>query len=55
MEHLTHLLQMIFLSLLIGYTLVALLTFVVITLLDMTYPSWKNLQDSDGKDLFKIP
>ena len=55
MEQLTHLLEMMFLSLLIGYTILALLTFVGIILLDMIYPSWKNLRDSDGKELFKIP
>ena len=55
MEQLIHLLEMIFLSLVIGFFIMASLTFVVITLLDMIYPSWKDLQDSSGKDLFKIP
>jgi hypothetical protein len=53
MEQLIHLLGMIFLSLLIGYAIMASLIFVGIILLDMIYPTWKDLRDSNGKALFK--
>ena len=55
MEQLMFLLMMIFLSLLIGYAIIASLTFVGIILLDMIYPYWRKLRDSNGEDLFKIP
>jgi len=54
MELLMSLLAKIFLSLLIGYALMVLLIFAGIILLDMIYPYWKRLRDSNGKELFKI-
>ena len=54
MELLMSLLAKIFLAFLIGDVIMTLATFGGIILLDMIYPSWKRLRDSNGKKLFKI-